>query len=150
VQVQAKTIFRKLEPNGWGIGLALGNLRHPHTEPHRDFAGDLYGYVPASFSFADDRVVIHTNVGMIRPEERSAHHASWGLGAELRLNNRLFLIPEVFNQSGGRALFQTGLRFWVIPQRVQIDTTYGDRLGSSNGQRWFSLGFRLLTPAFLP
>lgn len=150
VQMQAKTIFRALETNGWGIGLAVGNLRRPHAAPQRDFAANLYGYVPMSYSFADDTVVLHTNVGAARPQAASAHRVTWGIGAELKLHERLFIIPEIFNQAGGRPLYQAGLRYWIVPGRVQVDTTYGDRLGSSQGQRWFSVGFRLLTPAFLP
>jgi hypothetical protein len=36
---------------------------------------------------------------------------------------------------------------------VQIDATYGDRFGASEfgkNERWFSIGLRLLSPAFLP
>lgn len=150
VQVQAKTVFKTLESNGWGIGLALGNLRHPHTEPRHDFAANLYGYVPTSFSFADDSVVLHTNIGAARPLERSAHRLTWGIGAEWKLHERFFVIPEIFNQTGGRPLFQAGLRYWIVPGRVQVDTTYGDRLGNSRAERWFSLGLRLLSPPFLP
>jgi len=148
VQVQAKTVFKPLEANGWAIGLAVGNLRHPGQR--RDFASDLYGYVPASYSFANDRVVVHTNVGWLRPEDRSAHRFAWGIGAEVKLNERVYLIPEVFNQNGGRAHFQAGVRYWVIPGRMQVDATYGDRLGGGQGVRWYTLGMRLLSPAFLP
>lgn len=149
VQIQAKTIFRPLEPNGWGVGAVLGNLRRP-AEQGRDFTSNLYGYIPVSVSFAEDRVVMHVNAGMLRPESRSAHRATWGVGSEIRFGERFYFIPEVFNQTGGRPFFQTGLRYWIVPGRMQIDTTYGDRLGHSRGDRSFSVGFRLLTPAFLP
>ena len=56
----------------------------------------------------------------------------------------------MFSQEAGRPFYQTGLRFWVIPARMQIDVTYGNRLGRSDGNRWFTLGVRLLTPPFLP
>jgi hypothetical protein len=32
---------------------------------------------------------------------------------------------------------------------VQVDATYGNRNGRDTQERWFSLGLRLLTPAFL-
>jgi hypothetical protein len=103
-----------------------------------------------TFSFRDDAVVVHANAGAVRPPERSAHHGTWGLGAEFRLNERVYFIPEVFNQVGGRPMFQAGFRYWILPGRLQADATYGDRIGSSNGGRWFSAGVRILTPAFLP
>jgi hypothetical protein len=31
-----------------------------------------------------------------------------------------------------------------------VDATYGDRLGNSRGEHGFSVGLRVLTPAFLP
>jgi hypothetical protein len=149
VQLQGKTVFRKLEANDWGVGLVVGNLRHPN-DARRDFASDLYGYIPASFSFADDVLVVHVNAGAARPQERSGHRATWGIGSEIRVHDRVFLIPEIFNQTGGRPLFQAGLRYWLMPGRLQLDVTYGDRVGHSRGERWFSLGMRVLTPAFLP
>ena len=48
VVMQGKTLFKPLDTNGWGIGLAAGMVRHPQAD-----AGtrDWYAYVPASFSF---------------------------------------------------------------------------------------------------
>jgi hypothetical protein len=147
VQAQAKTIFKALEPNGWGVGLAIGHLRRRDDSP-AGFARRLYGYVPLSVSFADDLAVVHVNAGLLRAAGESRHRVTSGVGAEVRLHPRLFFIPEVFHQEAGRPFFQTGLRFWVIPQRFQVDATYGDRLGGGGAQQWFSLGIRLLSPAF--
>jgi hypothetical protein len=148
--LQAKTLFRKLQTNDWGAGLAVGRLHHPREQARRGLAGDLYGYIPASFSFAGDKLVVHTNVGAARPEDESGHRITWGTGAELQLlPGRLYLIPEMFSQDAGRPHYQVGLRMWIVPNRVQIDTTYGDRVGAGQGERWFSLGLRLLAPPFL-
>jgi hypothetical protein len=62
----------------------------------------------------------------------------------------LFFIPEIFSQTDRGPHFQIGARYWVIPGRMQIDATIGDRAGPSDGDRWFSIGLRLLSPAFLP
>jgi hypothetical protein len=150
VQVQAKTLFKPLETNGWGTGIALGSLRHPRDESDRSLGASLYAYVPTSFSFVDDRFVVHTNLGTLRAEGESHHRFAWGLGAEMRVNASLFVIPEIFSQSAKGTHFQVGARYWVVPGRMQVDATVGDRVGRSNGERWFSLGVRLLTPAFLP
>lgn len=58
--IQAKTLFKPLEVNGWGLGLAAGLARDPRAGAGRD--SDLYAYVPASFSFLDDKLVMHINV----------------------------------------------------------------------------------------
>lgn len=148
VIMQGKTIFKPLETNGWGIGLAVGRLRHPDERPDKSFGRNLYGYVPLSVSFADDLAVLHVNGGVLRPEGESHHRATWGVGGEIKLHAKLFFIPEVFHQEQGRPQFQTGLRIWIVPQRFQIDTTYGDRLGGTGEKRWFSIGMRLISPSF--
>ena len=148
VQVQGKTLFKPLETNGWGIGLAIGHLRHPDEGGRGGFARGLYGYVPLSVSFADDLAVLHVNAGLMRPAGESRHRVTAGVGAEVRLHPRLFFIPEVFRQEAGRPFFQTGFRFWVVPERFQVDATYGDRIGGAGAQHWFSIGMRLISPSF--
>ncbi|MDR0251248.1 MAG: hypothetical protein LBI35_08105 [Burkholderiales bacterium] len=153
VLFQGKTLFKTLEPNGWGWGLVAGNVRHPDVHTDRSVMGDLYAYVPTSFSFRDDRVVLHTNLGWLREKESVRHRMTWGAGTEIQLEQlgeRIWLIAETFGQNHGRPFYQAGLRYWLVQDRVQIDATYGDQLGSSTKARWFSLGLRLLSPAFLP
>ena len=73
---------------------------------------------------------------------------TWGLGTEAQLTERTWLIAETFGQNQGKPFHQLGLRHWLVPDRIQLDATYGNRNGG--GERWFSIGLRLLTPAFLP
>lgn len=145
--LQGKTLFKTLETNGWGWGLAAGMSR----DPRRDAGGghDMYAYVPVSWSLADDKVVLHTNLGWLREQGTRSNHLTWGLGSEIQLRERTWLIAETYGQGSGKPLVQVGMRYWVVPDRVQIDATYGNRIGEGN-QRWFSLGLRLLTPSFLP
>lgn len=149
VLMQGKTLFRPLEPNGWAIGLVIGNLRHP-AEPRHDVLGNFYSYIPASFSFNHDALVLHTNIGTSRPQNAASHRPTWGVGAEIEVTKSLYLIPEMFNHIGGRPQYQAGIRYWVVHNRVQLDATYGDRLGQFTEGRWFSLGLRLISPPFLP
>jgi len=150
VVFQGKTLFKTLEPNGWGVGLTFGNIRHPDAPSARGTVGDLYAYVPASFSFQDDRFVLHTNLGWLHEKEAGRQRMTWSAGSETQLNERIGLIAETFGQNRGKPSYQAGFRFWLVPDRAQIDTTYGNRYGSSTRGRWFSVGLRLLSPAFLP
>ncbi len=147
VVLQGKTLFKPLETNGWGIGLALGAVRHPGDGRH---VGELYSYVPLSFSFLNDKVFLHTNVGVLRNTLASSTRATWGVATEAQFNERTWLIAETFKQNEGRPFFQAGVRYWVVPNRVQIDATAGNRFSSRTDERWFSIGVRLLSPAFLP
>jgi hypothetical protein len=145
VAVQGKMLFKTMEPDGWGIGLATGTVRHRQAG-----ARDWHAYVPTSFSFRDDAVVVHTNIGWLRDGETRHNRLTWGLGTEARIAERTWLIAETFGQNQGKLFHQLGLRHWLIPDRVQLDATYGDRNGGGNGERWFSIGLRLLTAPFLP
>lgn len=140
--VQGKTLFKPLETNGWGIGLAAGYA----TQPGSEQSGSPYFYIPLSFSLADDQLVIHTNLGNLRERETQKNRLTWGVGGELQTTERLYVIAESYGQDQGNAFFQTGLRYWLMPRHIQVDTTYGSRFGQIHQERWFSIGLRLITP----
>ena len=143
VVMQGKTLFKAMDTDGWGIGLAAGTVRHPQADTR-----DWYAYVPTSFSFRNDAVVVHTNVGWLREGEARRNRLTWGLGTEAQLAERTWLIAETFGQNQGKPFHQLGLRHWLVPDRIQLDATYGNRNGG--GERWFSIGLRLLSVPFLP
>lgn len=145
VVMQGKTLFKAMDTNGWGIGLAAGTVRHPVANTR-----DWYAYVPTSFSFRDNAVVVHTNVGWLREGETRRNRLTWGLGTEARLTEHTWLIAETFGQNQGKPFHQLGLRHWLVPDRVQLDATYGNRNGGGSSERWFSIGLRLLSVPFLP
>ncbi|NMM77979.1 hypothetical protein B2J88_09955 [Rhodococcus sp. SRB_17] len=144
--LQGKTVLKPLQTNGWGIGLAAGTVRHSLAAEGRDW----YAYVPASFSFKDDRVVLHANLGWMREHATQRNHVTWGLGSETQLSERTWLIAETFSQNQGRPYYQLGLRHWIVPGHVQVDTTFGNRFGSRSDTQWISIGLRLLSAPFLP
>jgi len=140
--IQGKTLLKPLETNGYGVGFAAGYA----TQPGSAHTGNPYFYVPVSFSLADDRVVIHTNLGYTRERENQENRLTWGLGSEIEITPRSYLIAESYGQDKGNPFFQMGVRYWIIPGHVQIDTTYGSRFGAISDQHWFSIGLRLISP----
>ena len=140
--IQGKTLFKPLETNGYGIGLAAGYS----TQPGNSHSGNPYFYVPVSFSLADDRLVIHTNLGYTRERENKENRLTWGLGSETQLAAQTWLIAESYGQDKGNPFFQVGIRHWIVPNHVQIDTTYGSQFGHVSEQHWFSIGLRLISP----
>lgn len=141
ITLQGKTLFKTLETNGYGIGLAVGYA----VQPGNAHSGSPYFYVPTSFSFADDRWVIHTNLGALREPEEGRTRLSWGIGSEIQTTDRLYLMAETYGQDVGRPFLQLGIRYWLVPAHVQLDTTYGNRLGFSSDERWISIGLRLIS-----
>ncbi len=148
--MQAKTLFRKLNTNDYGVGIVIGHAQHPRDETRDTLIGDAYVYVPVSVSMLDDKFVLHTNVGAIHNRDDHVTKATWGIGSETELSKSTYLIAEVFGESGSRGFHQVGVRYWVIPNRVQIDTTYGNRFANDSDERWLTVGLRLLSAPFLP
>jgi len=140
--IQAKTLLKPLETNGYGIGFAAGYA----TQPGSAHTGNPYFYVPVSFSLADDHVVIHTNLGYTRERENQENRLTWGVGSEVQLTPRAWLIAESYGQDKGNPFYQMGVRYWIVPGHVQIDTTYGSQFGAISEQHWFSIGLRLISP----
>ena len=145
--LQAKRLFKPLQTDAWGIGLAVGVQRRK-SDAAAVSVNDLYAYVPVTWSFRNDSWFAHLNLGLAQDHASGRTHKTWGVASEAQVSERGWLITEVFGQSVPSTQFiQMGLRYWIIPNRVQIDTTYGQRLSAGPTDRSISLGLRLLTPA---
>ena len=95
------------------------------------------------------RWALANNLGWLREGATARDRLTWGIGSETTLNENNLLIAETFGQSQAKPAFQLGLRHWLVPNRMQIDATYGNRFGHGTGERWFSLGLRILSAPFL-
>lgn len=146
--LQAKTLFKALETNDWGWGLAVGQVSHPSINPGPNLLGNTYAYVPLSASFLNDRLVLHGNLGWLRDKASRQHRLTWGVGGELALDHRSSVIAEIFGDNQERPLWQTGIRFFIVPERVQVDATVGRQTDGGQDSQWYSIGLRL-TPARL-
>ena len=142
-ELQAKTLFRHLQPNDWGWGLALGRIwHHPSTRPGPNNLGGTYLYLPLSLSMQDDRLVVHANLGWTRDPHTRLSATTWGLGAEYWVQGRTMLIAESFGDDRQKPYVQAGVRFSVVPGLFQIDATRGTQPGSQGRNTWTSLGIR--------
>ena len=139
--LQGKTLFKPLDNTGWGAGLVFGT----QTVPGYGGIGDVSVTVPVSFSFLDSKIVAHTNAGFVRVNSSRHIYGSWGLGAEAVLNERATLTAETFGQQGGKPLVQVGMKYWLTKDRVQLDATYGGRVGNGRSNRYVTIGVVLFT-----
>lgn len=146
--LQLKTLFKPLESDGWGWGLALGRMQHPGSEPGPNQFGNTYAYLPFSAAFGRDRFIVHANLGWLRDRASRQDRATWGLGLEYYPAPRVALIAESFGDDQAQPYWQTGLRYSIVPELLQVDTTVGAQHDGRRGGRWLSLGLRW-TPARL-
>jgi len=146
--MQAKKRWRVLEPDSWGISTTLGTLKHTGNEAS-DTVNDIYVNVPVTWSIGQDRFT-HLNVGWVKHQQQGYGAKTWGLGFEQPFNKQVIGILETYGEEKQATKYQVGLRFWLVPQRVQIDTTMGNVWAATGSeiskQRWFSVGLRLLSP----
>jgi hypothetical protein len=76
---------------------------------------------------------------------------TWGVGSEMALTERTGFTSEIYRQDIGKPYFQFGIRHQLVPNRLQINATYGDRLsGVGNVDRFFSVGIVLMVDALMP
>lgn len=147
--VQAKTLFRELKTNDWGIGFAIGTANHQNSEyPGPNGLGSTYAYIPISISSFDDKLITHINLGYIHNRKSSLDSASWGIGAEVKVIPNLLYILETYGDHRSSPFIQTGLRYSVIPDIFQIDATIGKQL-SVDEVHWLSFGIRFTPDNFL-
>lgn len=140
--LQGKTLFRSLQANDWGWGLAVGRIAHPSAQPGPNRFGATYLYLPLSVSTRDDRLVWHANLGWSRERQSSRDMTTWGAGLEYWASARVMLIAETFGDDRQKPFVQTGVRFSVVPGLFQIDGTWGTQPGVSGRAPWVSLGLR--------
>lgn len=158
---QVKTLLRPLETNGVGFALSIGLQRlQPGAEtvittPEGlvDVSGggtsnqvryNPYFNAISSVSVLDDAAVLHFNGGATRENGDHTTIGNWGVGAEIRVTDRIFGIAEGYGVSEQKPAYQAGIRYWAIPGNVQIDATYGWQHASPDNLTWISVGVRIL------
>jgi len=127
--LQAKFLLKRLETNGLGYALSIGR-----------FGGEPYFNAIGSKSLLDDRLVMHANLGDFRDTG-----GTWGYGLEALLTPRVYGIFESFGQHRQTPTYHYGGRFWVVPNRFQVDMTQGNQTGAGN-RRFYTVGLRFLFP----
>ena len=135
-RVQAKTVFKTLESNGWGLGLVLADQFRAGSGGD----GDLSLNLPLSVSLRDDAVLLHFNLGVMHAEATRRHHATWGSGVQFKLGERHTLTAEVYGRQHSGSRYQFGIARALIPDRLQIDATWGRRLTRGGGEPAVTLG----------
>lgn len=147
-QFQGKTLFRPLETNDWGWGLAVGVVRHADINLRQNLLANRYFYVPISKSFRDDQFVLLTNIGGVDNRDEKRRGLLYGIGGEFYVTPRFMLLGEVYGATGFDRFSQAGVRYWIIPDHLQVDTTYGFQLNGTDRTEWITIGFRFITKRF--
>lgn len=136
--IQAKTVFRPLAENDWGVGLTIANQfrQGPNT------SGDWSVLVPASLSLFDDAVLVHANLGMLHGVAGRRHDGLWGLGTEWEVRDGVSLTLEADGIAHAPSVAQAGVKVDVIADRLTLDAGVGHQRGG--GGRYVTFGLTLV------
>ena len=136
--LQGKTLLKKLKTNDWGLGLAFGVIRSTEGRAGTDFI-----YLPLSISFDDDNLTLHTNLGWVKDRTQGSNRTSWGLGADYVLAERTSVFAEVFGEDVIKPMFHTGFNFTLIPNRLNLNLTYGYNQALEHNNHLYSVGLNI-------
>jgi hypothetical protein len=142
--LQGKSLFRELTTNGYGWGLAVGHINHPSGAAGPNSLGNTYAYIPLSISTLNDKVIYHTNIGWLRDKATHEQRMTYGFGAEIQISSRMMFIAETFGDHKAKPYWQTGARYSIIPNLLQVDTTIGQQYNGTTNNRWISFGLRYI------
>lgn len=134
--VQAKTVFRQLKPNDWGIGLALGDQVSRGSST-------LSINVPVSISLADDVLLLHANAGW-KQVTRIGSGATWAAGAELNVTENAGITMELYGGRKDDSRVQLGARYALVPGHIVLDAALSRRISPSAAARSVNLGFTFM------
>lgn len=98
----------------------------------------------------DDAFIVHANLGWSHEKQDHRNFFTWGVGSETQVAPRLALTSELYGNDRKESFVQTGFRYMLRKDRIQLDTSYGKQLQRSKQSDFFSLGLVLYSSALLP
>lgn len=134
-QLAAKTELKALTANSFGITAQLAYEFAAGSQQH----GDIQLNMALTQSWQDDAWLLHLNTGRVqRYQQNNDWTAGIALQRELGANQWLFV--ELYREQAGRPLYQLGYLQEVLPGRLQLDASYGNRLHRQGREDFVSAG----------
>lgn len=131
----AKTELKTLQTNGYGITVGAEYEFPAQNTKH----GDIHVNFAFSKSWLDDQFIVHANAGRIMRDEA---HDDWtsGIAVQWEAAENQWLFAELYREEAGRPSYQLGYLTEVLPERLQLDISYGNHLHEKGGEDFFSVG----------
>ncbi|HEY0584576.1 MAG TPA: hypothetical protein VGD52_00455 [Pseudoduganella sp.] len=128
--LQAKTALRRLDTNGWGLGLAIAT-QHGMARQHTV-------NLPLTMSFGSD-ALLHLNAGWIR-QPAATVRATWSIGSEYAFAPRWSVSLESYGSRHRPPTRQAGLRYTLLEGRLDLDVSVAKTPGAAQqlalGMTW--------------
>lgn len=137
---QAKKLLKELQPGGVGLAFSVGAV----FDRDRSLP---YVNMPVSWMSAGEGTLLHLNVGASARPERSGVDRTFGVGLEQQFSESAWLIAERYSTSPQQWQAQAGVRWWIVPNRLQVDATSGRQHEGVLTGRFTSVGLRWIFKA---
>ena len=108
--------------------MSVGHVRH-RAVAGGAAASDYYVNLLLSLSLRDDQLTAACQHRLAARGRQPVPTARRGAGGRDPAAPAGRAGDRGFRPASRDSFYQLGLRFWVVPERVQIDTTYGNRIG---------------------
>ncbi|KKO45405.1 hypothetical protein WG68_10135 [Arsukibacterium ikkense] len=134
-EFSAKTELKTLQTNSYGITAQLAY----QFDAGQQQQGDLQLNLALTQSFAADTWLLHLNAGRLHREQA---HNDWTAGIALQheFAANQWLFTELYRENAGRPVYQLGYLAEVLPNRLQLDLSYGNRVSRSGREDFLSAG----------
>lgn len=139
----AKTELKALESNGYGITAQLAYQFAANARQDGDWLVNL-AYTK---SLADDALLIHANLGRLQ-RDSAANDWTAAVALQYAVQENHWVFAELYREQAGRPLYQVGYLAEMIPDRLQLDISYSNRLSRSGREDLFTAGFVFYFSAF--
>lgn len=138
--ISGKTALRKLTDEQWGFALAWSTAR-------TRVAGDSWRQSGASVLAVlsvpiESDLLAHANLGWTRSEAPRHDAVFWSVAMEKTGVGPFDLMAETYATGGESAWVNTGLRYWVVRERLSLNASAGVK-PSGTRETLYTLGAKL-------
>lgn len=149
--VQHKRIQKAPSAQDWGWAMTLGATVSSGSA-HAPSQRSGYLNLPMTYVSADEKTLLHLNLGALTQDQAQSTAArvpgrvqfTGGVAIEHQWAARWWGIAESSWPGRNRQQLQLGVRYWLVPEQLQVDTTLGR---SQQGASFGSVGLRWLFAA---
>ncbi len=134
--LSAKTELKQLEPNHYGLTVEVGH----EFSPGHTLNNATHINLALTKGWLDDQLHLHVNMGRLFQQQA---HDNWttGIAAQWQLVSSQWIFAELFREAAGRPNYQLGYFVEVLPERLQLDVSYGNKLHEKGRESFISAGF---------
>lgn len=134
-QFAAKTEFLSLDRHDIGVTL---QAEYDALKEHLN-DGDWHLNLAITQGFQDELWLLHINTGLLKGHKESVDWTG-GLAIQRSVGKHRWMFTEVYRADSDRPLYQVGYLQEIIPERVQLDVSYGNRISNQHNDGLVTAG----------